>query len=101
MLGKRQPFGTCVFDFIGKLRVAAAAAAAVALGAALHGVLSAAALGDLAAAAGGIAPLPALAATLAPSAWEAAAGASLGLVWRILGSLQGKFIFEDYVHATR
>eukprot|EP00887_Chlorella_sp_A99_P007123 scaffold2.g7123.t1 len=89
------------FDFISKLRVAAAAAAAVALGAALHGVLSAAASGGLAAAAGGAAPLPALATVLAPAAWAAAAGAALGLVWRFLGSLRDKFIFEDYVHATR
>eukprot|EP00887_Chlorella_sp_A99_P007093 scaffold2.g7093.t1 len=89
------------FDFISKLRAAAAAAAAVALGAALHGVLSAAASGGLTAAAGGAVPLPALAAALAPSAWAAAAGAALGPVWRFLCSLRDKFIFEDYVHATR
>eukprot|EP00887_Chlorella_sp_A99_P007124 scaffold2.g7124.t1 len=89
------------FDFISKPRVAAAAAAAVALGAALHGVLSAAASGGLAAAAGGAAPLPALATVLAPSAWAAATGAALGLVWRFVCRLRDKFIFEDYVHATR
>ena len=87
---------------ISQLRTAAAAGAALAFSTSLYGILAASAAA--ASAAGQAAPLVLVlptAADLAPSAWSAAAGVVLALAWRVLSQLRQRFIFVDYIHATR